>query len=93
MHVITCFSNFTTELSSFSLCVCVCVCGGGGGGGVDMSSNFIEPPHYEFPSYGPSCIEIPMSITMHSVSKLKLHKHTPPTGPTLMWDREGKESN
>ena len=29
--------------------------GGGGGGGLGgyMSSNPVEPPHYDFPSYGP----------------------------------------
>ena len=32
------------------MCVCVCVCVGGGGGG-NMSSNSLEPPHYNFPSY------------------------------------------
>ena len=30
--------------------------GGGGGLGGYMSSNPVEPPHYDFPSYGPALI-------------------------------------
>ena len=28
-----------------------------GGGGGDMSSNSLEPPHYDFPSYGPAAMQ------------------------------------
>ena len=48
-HIVT----YSHILNSYKLLKFSVHVGGGGGLGGYMSSNPVEPPHYDFPSYGP----------------------------------------